>query len=66
MFAGVALLAIIFQLAIIVGVIVFAIKLLNRITDIAGSQKFIADSQIQLISLLSKKQENQKPSDSQT
>jgi hypothetical protein len=64
MFAGVAFLAIIFQLAIVVGIIVFAVKLLNRITDIAGSQKSIANSQIQLIRLLSKKQENQESSDS--
>ncbi|MBA6346602.1 MULTISPECIES: hypothetical protein [unclassified Colwellia] len=64
MFAGVAFLAIIFQLAIVVGIIVFAVKLLNRITDIAGSQKSIADSQVKLISLLSKKQTNQESADS--
>ncbi|WP_019030230.1 hypothetical protein [Colwellia piezophila] len=64
MFAGVALLAIIFQLAIVVGIIVFAVKLLNRITDIAGSQKSIADSQIQLINLLSKKESNQESAES--
>ncbi|MBA6225366.1 hypothetical protein H4J51_09400 [Colwellia sp. MB02u-18] len=63
MFAGVAFLAIIFQLAIVVGIIVFAVKLLNRITDIAGSQKSIAESQVQLISLLSKKQSTQEPAD---
>ncbi|GAC27290.1 hypothetical protein [Brumicola pallidula] len=64
MFTEVALLAIIVQLGIIVGIIVYAVKLLNRITDIAGSQKSIANSQIQLISLLIKKQENQESSDS--
>jgi hypothetical protein len=64
MFAGVAFLAIIFQLAIVIGIIVFAVKLLNRITDIAGSQKSIADSQIQLISLLSKRETNQESADS--
>jgi len=64
MFTGVAFLAITFQLAIIVGIIVFAVKLLNRITDIAGSQKSIADSQIKLISLLSTQQINQGPVDS--
>jgi hypothetical protein len=64
MFAGVAFLAIIFQLAIVVGIIVFAVKLLNRITDIAESQKSIADSQVKLISLLSKKQTNQESADS--
>jgi hypothetical protein len=64
MFAGVALLAIIFQLAVVVGVIVFAVKLLNRITDIASSQKSIAESQVQLINLLSKKQTSQESVDS--
>lgn len=64
MYPGVALLAIIVQLAIIVGVIVFAVKLLNRITEIAGSQKSIAESQAQLISLLSKKQTTQDSADS--
>ena len=64
MFAGVAFLAIIFQLAIVIGIIVFAVKLLNRVTDIAGSQKSIADSQIQLISLLSKRETNQESADS--
>ncbi|MFT5756815.1 MAG: hypothetical protein ACI9LM_001540 [Alteromonadaceae bacterium] len=64
MFAGVALFAIILKLTIVVGIIVFAVKLLNRITDIAGSQKSIANSQIQLISLLRKKQINQGSPDS--
>ncbi|UUO24876.1 hypothetical protein FGD67_17895 [Colwellia sp. M166] len=64
MFAGVAFLAIIFQLAIVAAVIVFAVKLLNRITDIAGSQKSIAESQVQLITLLRKKQTTQESADS--
>ncbi|MGX9460482.1 hypothetical protein ACWXWU_04480 [Shewanella sp. A14] len=59
MFAGVAMLAIIFKLAIVVGIIIFAVKLLNRITDIAASQKSIADSQVELINVLSKKQSTQ-------
>ncbi|MFU8784529.1 hypothetical protein [Aliidiomarina sp.] len=64
MYPGVALLAIIVQLTIIIGVIVFAVKLLNRITEIAGSQKSIAESQAKLISLLSKKQTTQDSADS--
>jgi hypothetical protein len=64
MFAGLAFLVIIFQLAVVVGVIVFAVKLLNRITDIASYQKSIAESQVQLIDLLSKEKIAQKSVDS--
>ncbi len=64
MFAGEAFLAIILQLAVVVAVIVFAVKLLNRITDIAASQKSIAESQVQLIGLLSKKSTLQESVDS--
>ncbi|WP_299003793.1 hypothetical protein [uncultured Shewanella sp.] len=56
MFAGVTFLALFFQLAMVVGIIVFAVKLLNRISEIASAQQSIAESQLQLIKLLNEKQ----------
>ena len=64
MFAGVAFLGVIIQLGIVVGIIVFAVKLLNRITDIAKYQKSIAESQLQLVSVLTEKQITQVSADS--
>ncbi len=55
MFTGLAILGLVLKLLIVIGVVVFAVKLLNRVTDIARSQKSIAESQIQLIDLLSVK-----------
>ena len=52
MVTGVALLAVLFQLGVCVGVIVFAVKLVGRLKDISESQKSIAESQAQLVHLL--------------
>ncbi len=52
MFTGVALLAVLFQLAVFVGVIIFAVKLVGRLKDISESQKSIAESQAQLVQLV--------------
>ena len=57
MFTGVALLAVLFQLAVFVGVIIFAVKLVGRLKDISESQKSIAESQVQLVKLLSNNQQ---------
>lgn len=59
MFTGLAILGLILKLLIVIGVVVFVVKLLNRVTDIARSQKSIAESQIQLIDFLSVKTMNQ-------
>ena len=56
MITGVALLAVLFQLGVFVGVIVFAVKLVGRLKDISESQKSIAESQAQLVNLLSSNQ----------
>lgn len=55
MFSGFAIIAIIVQVAIIVAVIVYALKILNRITDIAESQRSIADTQKKMLILMSEK-----------
>ncbi|MDR9766557.1 hypothetical protein RJP56_10875 [Shewanella baltica] len=52
MFAGLTLLAVLFQLAVFIGVIIFAVKLVGRLKDISESQKSIADSHTQLVKLL--------------
>ena len=56
MFSGIAFLVIIFKLAIFIGVIVFAIKIVNRLKDISESQKSIAKSQAKLVELVANKQ----------
>jgi len=62
MFTGVALLAVLFQLGVFVGVIVFAVKLVGRLKDISESQKSIAESQAKLVHLLVNNQ-LEKPND---
>ena len=53
---GISLIAIIFQLAFIIGVVVFAVKFLNRVTEIAEAQKTVADSQVRIVEILTSKQ----------
>ena len=56
MFSGMVFIGIILQLAVVVGIIVFAVKLLNRITEISESQKSIANPQTHLVEILANKQ----------
>ena len=56
MFSGMVFIGIILQLAVVVGIIVFAVKLLNRITEISESQKSIANTQTHLVEILANKQ----------
>jgi len=42
------------KIAILAGIITYAIKLLRAVTEIAKSQKAIANSQMELIDLLSR------------
>lgn len=52
MFTGFAFFAVMFQLATLVGIIVFAVKLLNRMQEIADAQRSSAESQAQLVKLV--------------
>lgn len=52
MFTGFAVFAVIFQLAIFCGIIVFAVKLLNRMQEISDSQRISAEAQAQLVKLV--------------
>jgi hypothetical protein len=58
MFAGLAILTIAIRLVIIIAVIVFAVKLLKRVTEISEAQTSIIRNQTLLIALIS----NQKKS----
>jgi hypothetical protein len=51
------------QLAIFIGVIVFAVKLVNRLQEISKSQESIAMSQIQMVELLAKEQKANRSTD---
>jgi len=53
MFSSVLVFAVILKLVIVISIVVFAVKLLNRITEISTSQKSIAKSQSALVALLS-------------
>lgn len=58
MFAGLAILTIVIRLVIIIAVIVFAVKLLKRVTEISESQTSIIRNQTLLIGLLSKQKKS--------
>jgi len=51
------------KIAILAGIITYAIKLLRAVTEIAKSQKAIANSQMELIDLLSRQNAPHKPVD---
>lgn len=57
MFGGVAIFAVLIQLAIFIGVIVFAVKLVNRLQEISKSQESIASSQMKMVELLANKKQ---------
>ena len=57
MFGGVAIFAVLIQLAIFIGVIVFAFKLVNRLQEISKSQESIALSQMKMVELLANKKQ---------
>ena len=57
MFGGVAIFALLIQLAIFIGVIVFAVKLVNRLQEISNSQESIASSQMKMVELLANKKQ---------
>jgi hypothetical protein len=57
MFGGVAIFAVLIQLAIFIGVIVFAVKLVNRLQEISNSQELIASSQMKMVELLANKKQ---------
>jgi large-conductance mechanosensitive channel len=52
MYSGMAIIALLVNLVIIACVVTFAIKLLNRLTDIADAQKSVAASQEKLVQIL--------------
>ena len=52
MLSGALVLAVIIKLVVVISIVVFAVKLLNRITEISTSQKSIAKSQGALVALL--------------
>ncbi len=54
--SGFVLIGFLIQLAVLVCVVVYAIKLLNRITEISSAQKSIAESQAELVRLLARKE----------
>ena len=54
---GVAILAVLIQLSIFIGVIVFAVKLVNRLQEISKSQESIALSQMKMVELLANKKQ---------
>lgn len=56
MMTGITVFAVLFQITVLVGIIIFAFKFLARMTDISDSQKSIAKSQEQIVSLLISKQ----------
>jgi Tfp pilus assembly protein PilV len=57
MFGGEVIIAILIQLAIFIGVIVFAVKLVNRLQEISNSQESIASSQMKMVELLANKKQ---------
>ena len=52
MFTGFAFFAVVFQLAMFAGTIIFAVMLLNRMREISDSQRISAEAQAQLVKLL--------------
>ena len=66
MLGGVALFAILIQLSIFVGVIVFAVKVINRLQEISDSQASIALSQMKMLELLADKNKVESSSLSQS
>ena len=52
MFTGFAMFAMLIQLALVIGIIAFAVKLVTRLSEIAEAQKSMAESQAQLVNLL--------------
>lgn len=56
MMTGITVFAVLFQITVLVGIIIFAFKFLARMTDISDSQKSIAKSQEKIVSLLISKQ----------
>lgn len=57
MFGGVAIFAVLIPLTIFIGVIIFAVKLVNRLQDISKSQQSIALSQMKMVELLANKKQ---------
>lgn len=52
MFTGFAFFAVVSQLAMFSGTIIFAVMLLNRMREISDSQRIAAEAQAQLVKLL--------------
>jgi hypothetical protein len=65
MFGGVALFAGLIQLSIFIGIIVFAVKLVNRLKEISKSQESIALSQMKMVELLANRKQAEHSSDNQ-
>jgi uncharacterized membrane protein len=59
MFVGMAFLSVIFNLFVIAVFFVFALKLLNRLSDIAEAQRSAAKSQAQLVEFLCSQNQTQ-------
>ena len=55
MFSGMVLVGLLTQLLFVVCVVVYAIKVLNRITEISSAQQSIAASQAELVKLFADK-----------
>lgn len=52
----IGMIAVLIKLIFFVCVVVYAVKLLNRLTDISSAQKSIAESQAELVKLLASKE----------
>lgn len=52
----IGMIAVLIKLIFFVCVVVYAVKLLNRLTDISSAQKSIAESQAELVRLLASKE----------
>lgn len=52
----IGMIAVLIKLIFFVCVVVYAVKLLNRLTDISSAQKSIAASQAELVRLLASKE----------
>ena len=52
----IGMIAVLIKLIFFVCVVVYAVKLLNRLTDISSAQKSIAASQAELVKLLASKE----------
>lgn len=65
MFGGVAIFAVLIPLTIFIGVIIFAVKLVNRLQDISKSQQSIALSQMKMVELLANKKQTDHSTENQ-